>query len=59
MTKKEEIFYQLSEVIDEIDAIFMSSGYDVNDFDEAEVEEYDEVLQSYSHFFKFKQEIEV
>lgn len=59
MTNKEELFYQLSEVIDEIDSIFMGSGYDVKDFDEDEIEEYDEVLQSYLHFFKFKQEIEV
>lgn len=60
MTKKEEIYYQLSELLDEIDAIFMSSGYDVKDFDEDELEEYDdEVLQSYRHICRFKAEVEI
>lgn len=60
MTKKEEIYYQLSELLDEIDAIFMSSGYDVKDFDEDELEEYDdEVLQSYRHINRFKAEVEI
>lgn len=60
MTKKEELFYQLSELLDEIDAIFISSGYDISEYDENELEEDgDEVLQSYRHICRFKEEIEI
>lgn len=59
MTNKEELFYQLSELIDEIDGIFLSSGYDIKDFDPEELDEFDdEILQLYKHFYHFKQDIE-